>query len=172
MTEQEKRDIQDLFEAMGRTDARFCIGQVVGSQVNYFYGRDSEETPPEGKRTEKQPKTHSVQSRQKAVAMAIKSMIVDGDFLNKKDFGALTKVVNEMRVFEKFTHHSLLMILAECEVPSSLMPSESSLKALTFAAALHPNWKITGVDPSENQRIINIGQRFKDLYRAYLLTEC
>lgn len=37
MTEQEKKELADLFEAMGQTDAKFQIGQVVGSQTNHIY---------------------------------------------------------------------------------------------------------------------------------------
>ena len=36
MTDKEKQDLADIFEAMGGTDAKFQIGQVVGSQQNIF----------------------------------------------------------------------------------------------------------------------------------------
>ena len=36
MTEEQKKDIDDLFDAMGKSGGRFIIGQVVGSQTNYI----------------------------------------------------------------------------------------------------------------------------------------
>ena len=36
MTEEQQKDIEQLFEAMGKSGGRFVIGQVVGSQTNYF----------------------------------------------------------------------------------------------------------------------------------------
>lgn len=40
MTEEEKKTLSDLFEAMGKTGAQFQIGQVIGSQTNtyHYYG--------------------------------------------------------------------------------------------------------------------------------------
>ena len=45
MTEEEKKTLSDLFEAMGKTGAQFQIGQVIGSQTNtynYYDGRQGE----------------------------------------------------------------------------------------------------------------------------------
>lgn len=36
MTEEQKKDIKDLFEAMSSTGERFVIGQVIGTQNNFF----------------------------------------------------------------------------------------------------------------------------------------
>ena len=36
MTEEQQKDIEQLFDAMGKSGGRFVIGQVVGSQTNYF----------------------------------------------------------------------------------------------------------------------------------------
>ena len=36
MTEQQQKDIAQLFEAMGNSGGRFVIGQVIGSQTNYI----------------------------------------------------------------------------------------------------------------------------------------
>jgi hypothetical protein len=36
MTEEEKKTLSDLFEAMGKTGAQFQIGQVIGSQTNTY----------------------------------------------------------------------------------------------------------------------------------------
>ena len=36
MTEEEKKTLSDLFEAMGKTGAQFQIGQVIGSQSNTY----------------------------------------------------------------------------------------------------------------------------------------
>ncbi len=36
MTEDQKKDIKDLFEAMSSTGERFVIGQVIGTQNNFF----------------------------------------------------------------------------------------------------------------------------------------
>jgi hypothetical protein len=56
MTEEEKKTLSDLFEAMGKTGAQFQIGQVIGSQTNTYnyYGDKQQEdlksedvTPPE-----------------------------------------------------------------------------------------------------------------------------
>lgn len=44
MTEEEKKTLSDLFEAMGKTGAQFQIGQVIGSQANTYnyYGERME----------------------------------------------------------------------------------------------------------------------------------
>lgn len=50
MTEQQQKDIAQLFEAMGKSGGRFVIGQVVGSQTNYLGGnlaQGDEKTPHE-----------------------------------------------------------------------------------------------------------------------------
>lgn len=47
MTEEQQKDIEQLFDAMGKSGGRFVIGQVVGSQTNYFgdgFAPKSEET--------------------------------------------------------------------------------------------------------------------------------
>lgn len=36
MTEEQQKDIEQLFEAMGNSGGRFVIGQVIGSQTNYI----------------------------------------------------------------------------------------------------------------------------------------
>ena len=36
MTEEQQKDIAQLFEAMGNSGGRFVIGQVIGSQTNYI----------------------------------------------------------------------------------------------------------------------------------------
>lgn len=36
MTDKQQEDIAQLFDAMGKSGGRFVIGQVVGSQTNYF----------------------------------------------------------------------------------------------------------------------------------------
>ena len=36
MTEKQQQDIEQLFDAMGKSGGRFVIGQVIGSQTNYF----------------------------------------------------------------------------------------------------------------------------------------
>ena len=47
MTEEEKKTLSDLFEAMGKTGAQFQIGQVIGSQVNNYYGGKGKMQPVE-----------------------------------------------------------------------------------------------------------------------------
>ena len=47
MTEEQQKDIEQLFEAMGKSGGRFVIGQVIGSQTNYIgdkFVQKSEET--------------------------------------------------------------------------------------------------------------------------------
>lgn len=51
MTEEEKKTLSDLFEAMGKTGAQFQIGQVIGSQTNtynYYGGKQKEAMNAEG----------------------------------------------------------------------------------------------------------------------------
>ena len=36
-------NLDQVFDAMGKSGARFVIGQVIGSQTNYFGGRHTEE---------------------------------------------------------------------------------------------------------------------------------
>ena len=47
MTEEEKKTLSDLFEAMGKTGAQFQIGQVIGSQVNNYYEKSAEGQQPQ-----------------------------------------------------------------------------------------------------------------------------
>ena len=44
MTEEEKKTIEQMFEAMGNSGGRFVIGQVVGSQTINFNGKTLEYT--------------------------------------------------------------------------------------------------------------------------------
>lgn len=44
MTEEEKKTIEQMFEAMGNSGGRFMIGQVVGSQIINFNGKTPEQT--------------------------------------------------------------------------------------------------------------------------------
>lgn len=48
MTEEQQKDIAQLFEAMGKSGGRFVIGQVIGSQTNYIGDNHAEkdEKPP------------------------------------------------------------------------------------------------------------------------------
>lgn len=39
----EGENLDQVFDAMGKSGARFVIGQVIGSQTNYFGGRHAEE---------------------------------------------------------------------------------------------------------------------------------
>lgn len=43
MTEEQKKELAQIFEAMGNAKGNFVIGQVVGSQTNYFGGRQKEQ---------------------------------------------------------------------------------------------------------------------------------
>lgn len=48
MTEEQQKDIAQLFEAMGKSGGRFVIGQVIGSQTNYIgdnHAEKDEKTP-------------------------------------------------------------------------------------------------------------------------------
>ena len=48
MTEEQQKDIAQLFEAMGNSGGRFVIGQVIGSQTNYIgdnHAEKDEKTP-------------------------------------------------------------------------------------------------------------------------------
>jgi hypothetical protein len=50
MTEEQQKDIAQLFEAMGKSGGRFVIGQVIGSQTNYIgdnHAEKDEKTPHE-----------------------------------------------------------------------------------------------------------------------------
>lgn len=40
----EGENLDQVFDAMGKSGARFVIGQVIGSQTNYFGGKHTEES--------------------------------------------------------------------------------------------------------------------------------
>lgn len=72
MTEEEKKTLSDLFEAMGKTGAQFQIGQVIGSQTNtyHYYGErlneeeEDEEAKPSPKTGGGRPKKSGTHIRQ------------------------------------------------------------------------------------------------------------
>lgn len=59
MTEEEKKTLSDLFEAMGKTGAQFQIGQVIGSQTNtyHYYGERLNEEEEATEEAKPSPKT-------------------------------------------------------------------------------------------------------------------
>lgn len=143
----------------------------IEKQVNYIRGNQiiGRETDSEESHTEEAPTgTSTIEGKMKAVASAIEAMVNEGELQKKQDFGAIKKVVDDMAIFEKFSNKVLLELLKTIDIPSSLMPSESSLKVYNFGKAVHPNWKIADADPIETQRIIDLGATFKDIYDTFI----
>lgn len=111
---------------------------------------------------------NEAEGNEDAVEMVLQELINNGEIKKKQDFGAIKRIIDEMGIYDRFTNRTMVAILKNLQVPTSLMPSESSLKTLSIGNAKHPNWKIEGVDPLEANRIKGLGTSFKDLYQKHI----
>lgn len=103
-----------------------------------------------------------------AIIMAINIMASEEQFVHKKDFAAVLRMVREMEIFEKITIETFVGFTEKCDILQNLRPTKGAITFMTISKAKHPNWRIDGADVDETKRIVDIGSRFKMLYSQYV----
>lgn len=88
MTEKQQKDIEQLFEAMGKSGGRFVIGQVIGSQTNFigdkFAQKNEETSNQEAKETfhEEQDCSTTLSDSRQDILNRLQALADKGDWKN------------------------------------------------------------------------------------------
>ena len=88
MTEEQQKDIEQLFEAMGKSGGRFVIGQVIGSQTNFigdkFAQKNEETSNQEAKETfhEEQDCSTTLSDSRQDILNRLQALADKGDWKN------------------------------------------------------------------------------------------
>lgn len=88
MTEEQQKDIEQLFEAMGKSGGRFVIGQVIGSQTNFigdkFTQKNEETSNQEAKETfhEEQDCSTTLSDSRQDILNRLQALADKGDWKN------------------------------------------------------------------------------------------
>lgn len=100
---------------------------------------------------------------------SINALASGGKIQKKQDFCVIKRIIEEMEIFDKFTNKNLLDIIEQCTLRVNLVPSESSLKVISFSdKEKHPNWKLIGEDATEARRLVELAQAFQSVYNSLM----
>lgn len=80
----------------------------------------------------------------------------------KQDWAGIVRMIrDEGEWLNKLTNNVFVQMVTErCHIDEGILPTESSLKALSFGKSKFPAWKVTGYNPQQLDSLVQMGTHF------------
>lgn len=164
MSDDEQKQLQQMFDAMGNSGGRFVIGQVIGSQT-FYYGNEfaDQARTAEAETNDEESAGESDNDIIKDVILQLKAEKV---IAHLYDYTWVMLAMNDTKGLPSFdSPQSFLTFLNTLGLDN--LPSESSIKKKNEkVVGVFPDLTFIDVDKTEGDRRVNVGKRFLNLYRS------
>ena len=163
MSDDEQKQLQQMFDAMGNSGGRFVIGQVIGSQT-FYYGNefaDKARTAEAGA-----DESSAAVSDNDIIKEVIQQLKAEKVIAHLYDYTWVMLAMNDTKGLPSFdSPQSFLTFLNTLGLDN--LPSESSIKKKNEkVVGVFPDLTFIDVDKTEGDRRVNVGKRFLNLYRS------
>ena len=163
MSDDEQKQLQQMFDAMGNSGGRFVIGQVIGSQ-NFYYGNefaDKARTAEAGA-----DESSAAVSDNDIIKEVIQQLKAEKVIAHLYDYTWVMLAMNDTKGLPSFdSPQSFLTFLNTLGLDN--LPSESSIKKKNEkVVGVFPDLIFIDADKTEGDRRVNVGKRFLNLYRS------
>ena len=163
MTDDEQKQLQQMFAAMGNSGGRFVIGQVIGSQ-NFYYGNEYADKA-RGAEAGADEASAAVSDNDiiKEVILQLKAEEV---IEHLYDYTWVMLAMNDTKGLPTFdSPQSFVTFLKNIGLDN--LPSDSSIKKKNEKVlGVFPDLTFIDADKTESDRRVNVGKRFLNLYRS------
>ena len=163
MTDDEQKQLQQMFAAMGNSGGRFVIGQVIGSQ-NFYYGNEyADKARGAEAGADEAPAAVSDNDIIKEVILQLKAEEV---IEHLYDYTWVMLAMNDTKGLPTFdSPQSFVTFLKNIGLDN--LPSDSSIKKKNEKVlGVFPDLTFIDADKTESDRRVNVGKRFLNLYRS------
>ena len=167
MSDDEQKQLQQMFDAMGNSGARFVIGQVIGSQTNFYGDKFANEakaphTEPE---EPEEPETQVTANENDKIKQAILQLKAEDYIKHLYDYTWVMSAMNDTEGLPSFSSPQSFVTFLQSLVLDNL-PSESSIKKKNDKMlGKFPDLTFLDADKTESDRRINVGKRFLNIHR-------
>ena len=163
MSDDEQKQLQQMFDAMGNSGGRFVIGQVIGSQ-NFYYGNefaDQARTAEAGA-----DESSAAVSDNDIIKEVIQQLKAEKVIAHLYDYTWVMLAMNDTKGLPSFdSPQSFVTFLNTLGLDN--LPSESSIKKKNEKVlGVFPDLTFIDADKTEGDRRVNVGKRFLNLYRS------
>lgn len=160
MSDDEQKQLEQMFDAMGKSGGRFVIGQVVGTQ-NYFFGNDFADKTQTADAEEVE---ESIQDNDR-IKRAILQLKAEDNIKHLYDYTWVMAAMNDSDGLPNFSSpQSFVTFLQRLGIDN--LPSESSIKKkYEKMLGKFPDLTFLDADKTESDRRISVGKRFLNIYR-------
>ena len=163
MSDDEQKQLQQMFDAMGNSGGRFVIGQVIGSQT-FYYGNefaDKARTAEAGA-----DESSAAVSDNDIIKEVIQQLKAEKVIAHLYDYTWVMLAMNDTKGLPSFdSPQSFVTFLSTLGLDN--LPSESSIKKKNEkVVGVFPDLTFIDVDKTEGDRRVNVGKRFLNLYRS------
>ena len=163
MSDDEQKQLQQMFDAMGNSGGRFVIGQVIGSQT-FYYGNefaDKARTAEAGA-----DESSAAVSDNDIIKEVIQQLKAEKVIAHLYDYTWVMLAMNDTKGLPSFdSPQSFLTFLNTLGLDN--LPSESSIKKKNDKViGVFPDLTFIDADKTEGDRRVNVGKRFLNLYRS------
>lgn len=163
MSDDEQKQLQQMFDAMGNSGGRFVIGQVIGSQT-FYYGNefaDKARTAEAGA-----DESSEAVSDNDIIKEVIQQLKTEKVIVHLYDYTWVMLAMNDTKGLPSFdSPQSFVTFLSTLGLDN--LPSESSIKKKNEkVVGVFPDLTFIDVDKTEGDRRVNVGKRFLNLYRS------
>ena len=163
MSDDEQKQLQQMFDAMGNSGGRFVIGQVIGSQT-FYYGNefaDKARTAEAGA-----DESSAAVSDNDIIKEVIQQLKAEEVIAHLYDYTWVMLAMNDTKGLPSFdSPQSFLTFLNTLGLDN--LPSESSIKKKNEkVVGVFPDLIFIDADKTEGDRRVNVGKRFLNLYRS------
>ena len=164
MSDDEQKQLQQMFDAMGNSGGRFVIGQVIGSQ-NFYYGNEfaNQARTAEAETNDEESAGESDNDIIKDVILQLKAEKV---IAHLYDYTWVMLAMNDTKGLPSFdSPQSFVTFLNTLGLDN--LPSESSIKKKNEkVVGVFPDLIFIDADKTGGDRRVNVGKRFLNLYRS------
>lgn len=163
MTDDEQKQLQQMFDAMGNSGGRFVIGQVIGSQTFYYGNEFADKARTAEAGADGASAAVSDNDIIKEVILQLKAEEV---IEHLYDYTWVMLAMNDTKGLPSFdSPQSFVTFLKNIGLDN--LPSDSSIKKKNEKVlGVFPDLTFIDADKTESDRRVNVGKRFLNLYRS------
>jgi hypothetical protein len=164
MSDDEQKQLQQMFDAMGNSGGRFVIGQVIGSQT-FYYGNEFADKARTAE-AETNDEESAGESDNDIIKEVIQQLKAEEVIAHLYDYTWVMLAMNDTKGLPSFdSPQSFVTFLSTLGLDN--LPSESSIKKKNEkVVGVFPDLIFIDADKTEGDRRVNVGKRFLNLYRS------
>ena len=163
MSDDEQKQLQQMFDAMGNSGGRFVIGQVIGSQT-FYYGNEFADKARTAEAGADEPS--AADSDNDIIKEVIQQLRAEEIISHLYDYTWVMLAMNDTQGLPSFDSPQSFVTFMKY-IGLDCLPSESSIKKKNEKVlGVFPDLTFIDADKTEGDRRVNVGKRFLNLYRS------